>query len=233
MLRPPSGTLPFYEAAVDAEPNPWERNAGKFDQATSGTPAPDDASAPTAVPLEFAAVSSPEKPESEPDTPMAEAPPLVQVAVDLVQLLGLEGARRAVRAAAEASGETEAFRRPKGKSDHLRAIVERVEHLVGERDAITAEINEVLKFAKDIGFDPPAIRRVVKDREMDRDKRFTAEAIYTVYRHALGIEDPDFALELPAPSIPPPVKARKLTAKEKAYQETLASVAASRVILLQ
>jgi len=54
-----------------------------------------------------------------------------------------------------------------------------------------------------------------------------------VYRHALGIEEPDFTVELPPPSVPAPPKTRKLTAKEKAYQETLAAVAASRVVLIQ
>ena len=104
---------------------------------------------------------------------------------------------------------------------------------MAHREMVNAEIRDLFKFAKDIGLAPPAIRACISARAMDQDKRFEGEATLAVYRHALGIEDPDFVIELPPPATAPPPRERKLTAKEKAYQETLASVAASRAVLIQ
>lgn len=70
----------------------------------------------------------------------------------------------------------------------LRAFVERVERLEEEKRALTDDVKEVLGEAKGTGFDPKMIRRVVKIRAVDRDKRREEEETLRTYLEALGIE---------------------------------------------
>jgi uncharacterized protein (UPF0335 family) len=70
----------------------------------------------------------------------------------------------------------------------LRAFVERVERLTEERAALNDDIRQVLGEAKGVGFDPKMIRKVVKIRARDRDKRREEEEILRMYLEALGIE---------------------------------------------
>jgi uncharacterized protein (UPF0335 family) len=199
-----------------AEVHPWERNAGKFDVPSS--------SAPTLP-----------EPQRQPidDDPRAyhgveRIRPIEAVAADLVGAVGIDAARAVVEAIREA-GESPAVAGPPDVSaDHLRQIVERVETLFSERDQLAETIRDTFTFAKGIGFDPKTIRAVVKARATDKSVRLEGEALLEVYRHALGIEGPDFVMALPPPSIPPPPKPRKLTAKEKQYRDALALTAATR-----
>lgn len=226
VLRPPSATMPGSSVVLTPDVPAWERNAGKYDRPSSAVPSADDA--PTVASL----------PSDAPRETVTVPPPTIELeqaalAAQLVAALGLDGARRTVRAAAEAQGVIKPTRSADGKASHLEQIVERLESLFADRDDINQTVRDVMKFAKDIGLMPSEIRGCIADRAADRDKRFEREATRTVYRHALSIEDPDFAIELPAPVALPPPKGRKLTAKEKAYQETLASVAASRATSIQ
>ncbi|WP_317629375.1 DUF2312 domain-containing protein [Sphingomonas nostoxanthinifaciens] len=179
---------------------------------------------PPEPPMRFAA--------AEPDEARATRP-VEDIAAELVGAIGLDGARRLVRVAATASGMMLPPAVPDPAVDWLTKIVERVEQLFAERAQLAEEIRNAFTFAKDCGFDARAIRACVADRAMDKDTRFEREAIRTVYRAALGIEDPDFAIELPAPAVPAPPKARKLTAREKNYRQALALTAASAAIIDQ
>lgn len=226
VLRPPSAAMPGSSVVLQPDVPAWERNAGRYDRPSSTVPTADDRPAP-----EMIARDASPPPVAAPT--LTVAPEHTALAAQLVDALGLEGARRTVRAAAEKQGVIKPSRSADGKASHLEQIVERVEDLMGRRDEISQDIRDVLKFAKDIGLMPSEIRGCIADRAADRDKRFEREATRAVYRHALSIEDPDFAVDLPAPAALPPPKGRKLTAKEKAYQETLASVAASRATSIQ
>ena len=219
VLRPPSAALPGSSASPAS---PWDRNSGRYDTLTS-------ASLPIGgeAPVISAHITLPDAEPVEVDGD------IVRIAGELVAALGLEGARRTVRSAAETQGVVQPTKSAGSKASHLEQIVERAEGLLAHREMVNTEIRDLFKFAKDIGLDPPSIRACIKARETDQDKRFEREATLAVYRHALGIEDPDFVVELPPPATPPPSRERRLTAKEKAYQETLASVAASRAILIQ
>ena len=69
----------------------------------------------------------------------------------------------------------------------LRAFVERVERLSEEKKAIADDIRDVYAEGKSAGFDTKIMRKAIKIRAMDRDKRLEEEAILDVYLNALGM----------------------------------------------
>jgi uncharacterized protein (UPF0335 family) len=69
---------------------------------------------------------------------------------------------------------------------HLRAFVERIEHLEEEKRAITEDIKEVYAEAKGTGYDVKIMRKIVSLRRQDRDKRKEEEEILDLYLSALG-----------------------------------------------
>lgn len=72
--------------------------------------------------------------------------------------------------------------------DQLRAFVERIERLEEEKAVLTGDIREVYAEAKANGFDVKALRRVVRERKLDRAELQEQEAIVDLYRTALGLE---------------------------------------------
>ena len=77
--------------------------------------------------------------------------------------------------------------------DQLRAFVERVERLHEERKAIADDIKDVYTEAKANGFDPKAMKHVVKLRDQEPAARQEFEAIVDLYLHALGMLPDDDA----------------------------------------
>lgn len=71
--------------------------------------------------------------------------------------------------------------------DQLRSIIQRVEKLNEEKDAITADIREVYNEAKGNGFDTKAIREIIKQRKLDAADREEQELILDTYKRALGM----------------------------------------------
>ena len=69
----------------------------------------------------------------------------------------------------------------------LRSIVERIERLSEEKDAIAEDIREVYAEAKANGFSVPTLRAVVKLRKQDQAEREEQEALLDLYLHALGM----------------------------------------------
>jgi uncharacterized protein (UPF0335 family) len=71
----------------------------------------------------------------------------------------------------------------------LKSILERIERLDDEKDAISEHIKEVYAEAKGNGFSLAPIRKIVALRKKDRSKVLEEKAILELYAHALGIED--------------------------------------------
>lgn len=69
----------------------------------------------------------------------------------------------------------------------LRALIERVERLEEEKQAIADDIREVFAEAKSTGFDVKAIRAIIKLRKKDATERREEEAILDLYKAALGM----------------------------------------------
>jgi uncharacterized protein (UPF0335 family) len=71
--------------------------------------------------------------------------------------------------------------------DQLKSIVERIERLESDKKEIADDIRDVYAEAKGNGFDPKAIRQIVRERKQDADERAEREAILDTYRNALGM----------------------------------------------
>lgn len=71
--------------------------------------------------------------------------------------------------------------------DQLKAIVERIEKLEEEKKASSDDIREVYAEAKGNGFDPKALRAIVRMRKMDSDERREQQEVLDTYLHALGM----------------------------------------------
>lgn len=156
---------------------------------------------------------------------------LIEVHADAGELAAAT-AREAAIADAEGSGAAKARR--DGRIDPesataLEQIAERALMLMARRDAINQDIRDLFGFAKDIGFNGPALRKTVKDLRDDPATRKLGELMHETYRAALGVEGPDFAIVLPKAALPVPPAEKRITAKEKNYRSTLALVAAGRI----
>ncbi len=75
--------------------------------------------------------------------------------------------------------------------DQLRSIVERIERLEEEKQAIAGDIRDVYAEAKANGFDVKTLRKVVRLRKQDSTQREEEEAMLSLYLHSLGMV-PDF-----------------------------------------
>jgi len=71
--------------------------------------------------------------------------------------------------------------------EELRQLVERVERLQEEKQAIADDIKDVFAEARSRGFDVKAMRGVIRLRAMDQSKRQEAEAVLETYKSALGL----------------------------------------------
>ncbi len=71
--------------------------------------------------------------------------------------------------------------------DRLRSFIERVERLEEEKRAIAADIKEVYAEAKGTGFDTKIMRRIVRERRMDKDDLDEQETLLEIYKRALGM----------------------------------------------
>lgn len=73
--------------------------------------------------------------------------------------------------------------------DRLRSFIERIERLEEEKAALMADIREVYAEAKNAGFDPKIMRKVVSLRKMDDNDRQEEEYLLDAYLAALGMLD--------------------------------------------
>jgi uncharacterized protein (UPF0335 family) len=87
-------------------------------------------------------------------------------------------------ASAAAANEQPATRFAK---DQLKSVIERIEKLEEEKKATSDDIRDVYAEAKGNGFDPKALRTIVRLRKMDVDERKEEEAVLETYMHALGM----------------------------------------------
>jgi uncharacterized protein (UPF0335 family) len=72
--------------------------------------------------------------------------------------------------------------------ERLRLLIERIERLEEEKKGVSDDIKDVYLEGKATGYDPKAMKQVVRIRKMKPDDRKEMEAILEVYLNALGIE---------------------------------------------
>lgn len=70
--------------------------------------------------------------------------------------------------------------------EHLWSYVERIERAEAEKADLQEFISQLYTEAKSNGFDPKQLRRVVRERKRDRDRKAEEDAIFELYMKALG-----------------------------------------------
>ncbi len=68
----------------------------------------------------------------------------------------------------------------------LTSIIERLERLEEDKQAVMIDMKEVFAEAKGEGYDVKVLRKVLRLRKQDRAKRQEEEAILDLYLSALG-----------------------------------------------
>jgi uncharacterized protein (UPF0335 family) len=74
------------------------------------------------------------------------------------------------------------------KDDRLRLLIERIERLESEKKGISDDIKDIYNEGKATGYEPKAMRQVVRIRKMKPDDRREMEALLEIYLNALGID---------------------------------------------
>jgi uncharacterized protein (UPF0335 family) len=71
-------------------------------------------------------------------------------------------------------------------AERLASFIERLEKLDEEKRVIAEDMKDVLTEAKSAGYDPAALRSILKMRREDAQKRREREEMLDVYLRALG-----------------------------------------------
>lgn len=74
-----------------------------------------------------------------------------------------------------------------GSNTSLKSYVSRIEQLEEEKKSYAEDIREAYKEAASNGFDKKALRRVIRARGQDKQKREEEEAIFETYAVELGL----------------------------------------------
>lgn len=69
----------------------------------------------------------------------------------------------------------------------LKSFIERIERLEEEKAALAEDIKEVYAEAKGTGFDPKIMRKIIRIKNMDTDKRREEEELLELYKSAIGL----------------------------------------------
>ena len=72
--------------------------------------------------------------------------------------------------------------------DRLRLLIERIERLEEEEQAIKDDKKDVYLEAKAVGYDAKIMRQIVRLRKMQPDDRREMETILDLYKSALGMD---------------------------------------------
>lgn len=70
----------------------------------------------------------------------------------------------------------------------LKAFIERVERLEQEKTELADDIKDVYAEAKGVGFDTKTIRKLIRLRKMDAEKRREEDELLELYKTAIGLE---------------------------------------------
>ncbi len=70
--------------------------------------------------------------------------------------------------------------------ERLRSLVERIERIEEERQALGEDLKDIYAEAKSSGFDTKILRQVVRQRKIDARELEEQETILDLYRRALG-----------------------------------------------
>jgi len=69
----------------------------------------------------------------------------------------------------------------------LKAFLDRIERLEEERKGISDDIKDIYSEAKGVGFDVPTMKKVLKARKMETEKRNEQMELFDLYSAAVGL----------------------------------------------
>lgn len=72
--------------------------------------------------------------------------------------------------------------------EQLRTLIEQIERLEADKEALTSDIRDVYTQAKAAGFSVKVVRQLVRLRKMDKEERDEQEALLEAYRQAIGMD---------------------------------------------
>ncbi len=70
----------------------------------------------------------------------------------------------------------------------LKAFIERIERLEEEKAALADDVKDIFAESKAVGFDVKIMRKVIRLRKMDKEKRQEEEQLLELYKSAIGLE---------------------------------------------
>ncbi len=70
----------------------------------------------------------------------------------------------------------------------LKSFLDRVERLEEEKKGLADDIKEIYAEAKGTGFDVKTMRKILKLRKMETEKRREEEELLELYKAAIGLE---------------------------------------------
>jgi len=71
--------------------------------------------------------------------------------------------------------------------EQLKSLIERIERLEEEKQALGEDIKEIYAEAKGTGFEPKIMRQLIKIRKMDKDEHDEQESLLDIYQRAIGM----------------------------------------------
>jgi uncharacterized protein (UPF0335 family) len=69
----------------------------------------------------------------------------------------------------------------------IRSFIERIERLTEDKQGLGDDIKEVFAEAKGVGFDVKTMRKIIKLRKMDPEKRREEDELEELYKTAIGM----------------------------------------------
>lgn len=71
----------------------------------------------------------------------------------------------------------------------LKSFIDRIENLLEEKQALMDDIKDVYAEAKGVGFETKIIRRIIKLRKMEPEKRREEDELLDLYMAAIGMAE--------------------------------------------
>ena len=125
---------------------------------------------------------------------VAKAMQVTEAVMDVAAQIGADP-QKVLEHAADKAGVT-AFRKEEDNTQdtggvsgqRLKAFIERIERLEEEKSGLAEDIKDVYAESKAVGFDTKIIRKVIRLRKMDKEKRHEEEELVELYKSAIGLD---------------------------------------------
>lgn len=72
--------------------------------------------------------------------------------------------------------------------ERLKSFLDRIERLEEERKGLADDIKDIYAEAKGVGFDVKTMRKILKLRKMETEKRREEEGLTELYKAAIGLD---------------------------------------------